>query len=55
MPKTFDNKPYRVQQDRASREAESPSGGHGRSIRQAGFLVNQGNWNKSNERKYTFC
>lgn len=45
----------RVRLGRASREAESPSGGHGQSTSSKGFLVSKGNWNKSNERKkYTF-
>lgn len=43
----------RVRLGRASREAESPSGGHGQSTSSKGFLVSKGNWNKSNERKNT--
>ncbi len=46
MPKTFDNKPYRVRLGRASRGAAS--GGHGR-VRQARVSCCQKeNWNKSN-------
>ena len=43
----------RVRLGRASREAESPSGGHGQSTSSKGFLLSKGNWNKSNERKNT--
>lgn len=43
----------RVRSGRASREAESPSGGHGQSTSSKGFLLSKGNWNKSNERKNT--
>lgn len=44
----------RVRLGRASREAESPSGGHGQSTSSKGFLLSKGNWNKSNERKIHF-
>lgn len=40
----------RVRLGRASREAESFSGGHGQSTSSKGFLLSKGNWNKSNER-----
>lgn len=40
----------RVRLGRASREAESPSGGHGQSTSSKGFLLSKGNWNKSSER-----
>lgn len=43
----------RVRLGRASREAESPSGGHGQSTSSKGFLLSKGNWNKLNERKNT--
>lgn len=43
----------RVRLGRASREAESPSGGHGQSTSSKGFLLSKGNWNKSSERKNT--
>lgn len=43
----------RVRLGRASREAESFSGGHGQSTSSKGFLLSKGNWNKSNERKNT--
>ncbi len=39
---------------RASREAEKPSGGTRQSTSSKGFFLSKGNWNKSNERKYTF-
>lgn len=44
----------RVRLGRASREAESPSGGHGQSTSSKGFLLSKGNWNKLNERKIHF-
>lgn len=44
----------RVRLGRASREAESPSGGHGQSTSSKGFLLSKGNWNKSSERKIHF-
>lgn len=41
----------RVRLGRASREAESPSGGHVQSTASKGFLLSKGNWNKLSERK----
>lgn len=40
----------RVRLGRASREAESLSGGHGQSTPSRGYLMSKGNWNKLNER-----
>lgn len=56
MPrKLFTSSSARVRLGRASREAESPSGGHGQSTSSRGYLMSKGNWNKSSERKkYTF-
>ena len=56
MPrKLFTSSSARVRLGRASREAESFSGGHGQSTSSRGYLMSKGNWNKSSERKkYTF-
>lgn len=51
MPrKLFTSSSARVRLGRASREAESPSGGHGQSTSSRGYLMSKGNWNKSSER-----
>lgn len=52
MPrKLFTSSSARVRLGRASREAESLSGGHGQSTTSRGYLMSKGNWNKSSERK----
>ena len=54
MPrKLFTSSSARVRLGRASREAESLSGGHGQSTSSRGYLMSKGNWNKSSERKNT--
>ena len=56
MPrKLFTSSSARVRLGRASREAESFSGGHGQSTSSRGYLMSKGNWNKLSERKCINC